>query len=178
MPRDSQNNVSRLVFDCQLPNKNRIFHYYSNLCFTIYAPEVVITICPTARESSTGTTHRPCSRPLVWRHANVYLREVFFGCSRSSSAEAREETWWKYEGGGGGAVVIHIRGGAGTNGPGARRIRCRIPKEEEGNTAEELLLWYRGKNGATRRGRARLCGGEHREEAQQEGLSQERRRAF
>lgn len=33
-------------------------------------------------------------------------------------------------------------------------------------------------NGATRRGRARLCGGEHREEAQQKGLSQEYRRTF
>lgn len=33
-------------------------------------------------------------------------------------------------------------------------------------------------NGAARRGRARLCGGEHREEAHQKGLSQEHRRTF
>lgn len=51
------------------------------------------------------------------------------------------------------------------------RIRCRIPKAEgEKSRGASALV---SENGATRRGRARLCGGEHREEAQQKGLSQE-----
>lgn len=66
----------------------------------------------------------------------------------------------------------------------ARRRRCRIPKkkkekktggnweregEREGKEAEEETFLLVLEHGATRRRRACLCGGEHREEAQQKG---------
>lgn len=82
----------------------------------------------------------------------------------------------KIGGGGGGSLVFHIRGAARKNGLKAR-IRCPITKAERGEKSRRAASLV-SENGATRRGRARLCGGEHREEAQQKGLSQERRRTF
>lgn len=75
-----------------------------------------------------------------------------------------------------GSLVFHIRGAARKNGLKAR-IRCPITKAERGGESRRAASLV-SENGATRRGRARLCGGEHREEAQQKGLSQEHRRTF
>lgn len=77
-------------------------------------------------------------------------------------------------GGGGVTLVFHIRGAErGKNGLKAR-VRCRIQKAERGLTKKKgnrRTASPVSENGATRRWRARLCGGEHREEAQQKGLS-------
>lgn len=133
---------------------------------------------PTAPESSAGTTPAPITSPssdvtstaicmkcflaaFPTRLQNESLRGGKRGKSRSENRRRR------------GALVFHIRGAAGRkkkkNGPKAR-IRCRIAKAEGKSTRRAASL--ASENGATRRGRARLCGGEHREEAQQKGLSQ------
>lgn len=52
-----------------------------------------------------------------------------------------------------------------------REDKVSDPKSRGGKNRRTAFLV--SENGATRRGRARLCGGEHREEAQQEGLYQE-----
>lgn len=66
--------------------------------------------------------------------------------------------------------MSHIRGGEKR----PDRADKVLPKAEEGGDKKkngQQLSCFCCPNGDTRRGRARLCGGEHREEAQQKGLS-------
>ena len=149
-----------------------------------YPIAVVIPLCSDSAWKRRGNSPRPYYLPLVWRHANGYLHEVFSSCGSNSPAERvspRGESEGRVAvkiGGGGGLLCFtseEQQGEKKKNVPKAR-IRCRIAKAEGKSTRRAASL--ASENGATRRGRARLCGGEHREEAQQKGLSQEHRRTF
>lgn len=125
----------------------------------------------------------PYYRPLVWRHTNGYLHEVFC-CSGFNSPAERVSPRGESEG----RDAVKRRGGrllcftseerqSGRKNDLKARIRCQISKAEEGEKNRKAASLV-SENGATRRGRARLCGGEHREEAQQKGLSPKHWRTF
>lgn len=113
----------------------------------------------------------PYYRPLVWRHTTGYLHEVFSGCSFDSPAERlsegvkrgkrRSENRRRRRWG-------HIVAAEGKRAESGGKVSDTKNREREKKKHASPV----SENGATRCWRTRLCGGEHREEAQQEGLSQ------
>lgn len=92
--------------------------------------------------------HRPYYLPLVRRHANGYLHQVFCSCGFNSAAErvsqrgkAREEAQWIYRRSRrrGGSCASHQRSEK-KNGLQAR-IRCRKAKAGGKKTEESLVLY-------------------------------------
>lgn len=158
-----------------------------------------MTLFPTAPERGAGTTHRLYPRPpsptsrqrlFVW---SVFWLQLQLSRRRSLSEEDSEE-----------GDVRKIRARRSSSGGSSRRkeeeegfFRFTSQEEQRGRVLKKKAAWKRGEgvgyreqrersrgaasllseNGAARRGRARLCGGEHREEAQQKGWSQEHRKA-
>lgn len=112
----------------------------------------------------------PRSPPPTRRHSECYLHEVFSAAAPTrlqsetlrGQSEGRGER--KHRGGESLLCFTSAKQQRSKNKP-KTKIRCR-----KGIT-DVWFLSFGGWNGATRRGRARLCGGEHREEAQQKGLS-------
>lgn len=149
-----------------------------------------MTLFPTAPERGAGTTHRLYPRPphptsrrrlFAW---SVFWLQLQLSRRRSLSEEDSE---------GRDVREITARSSSKRRKEEEGFFRFTSQEEQRGRVLKKKAAWKRGEgvgyreqrersrgaasllseNGAARRGRARLCGGEHREEAQQKGWSQE-----
>lgn len=182
--------VSTLLSKChnlvyQLSKKNRtfpIYHNYLHLCFTlvISARSRDYTF-PVSAWKQHGNNPPPLLPPprltsrqrlFAW---SVFWLQLQLARRRSLSEEESEGSdVLKIRGEGGGSCLAHQRRSRKKRPESEDKVPDTKSRGEKSRGASALV----SENGATRRGRARLCGGEHREEAQQKGLSQERWRAF
>ena len=84
-----------------------------------YPIAVVIPLCSDSAWKRRGNSPRPYYLPLVWRHANGYLHEVFSSCGSNSPAE-RVSPRGESEG----RVAVKIGGGGG--------LLCFTSEEQQG----------------------------------------------